>query len=187
MICAAAAQGFSVSFNASHLLPPLIDLMQDPVVNVRIKVACTAHDCLSLCSDVQSQVCSMARDVCIIAEHGCVAEAGEESRLDRVKAILTRLLAQLLHLLQAFASHTCSFLLQLHRRQRQGPFRMRAANVQGGIIVMVPLLLFVLMSIAMFGLWVLVGVCQCAQAKSLFTAESINFWAHVNTPAPPCL
>lgn len=35
----------------------------------------------------------MARDVCIIAQHGCMAEAGEESRLDRVKAILTRLLA----------------------------------------------------------------------------------------------
>jgi hypothetical protein len=39
LICAAAAQAFSVSFNASHLLPPLIDLMQDPVVNVRLKVA----------------------------------------------------------------------------------------------------------------------------------------------------
>jgi hypothetical protein len=34
----------------------------------------------------------MSRDVCIIAKHGCVAEAGEESRLDRVKAILARLL-----------------------------------------------------------------------------------------------
>jgi hypothetical protein len=30
-----------VSFNASHLLPPLLDLMQDPVVNVRLKVLLT--------------------------------------------------------------------------------------------------------------------------------------------------
>ena len=71
--------------------------MQDPVVNVRIKVSPVARDCRSLCSDVQRQVCSMTRDVCIIAEHGCVAEAGEESRLERVKAIVTRLFAQLLH------------------------------------------------------------------------------------------
>lgn len=34
----------------------------------------------------------MARDVCVIAKLGCVAEAGEESRLDRVKAILARLI-----------------------------------------------------------------------------------------------
>ena len=47
----------------------------------------------------------MTRDVCIIAEHGCVAEAGEESRLERVKAIVTRLFAQLLQSLQAAALH----------------------------------------------------------------------------------
>ncbi len=81
-----------MSFNASHLLPPLIDLMQDPVVNVRLKVL--NHDDTYLPRvDAQPQVCAMARDVCIIAQHGCVAEVGEESRLDRVKAILKRLVA----------------------------------------------------------------------------------------------
>jgi hypothetical protein len=161
MICAAAAQGFSVSFNASHLLPPLIDLMQDPVVNVRIKVSCTTRDCWSLCSDVQSQVCSMTRDVCIIAEHGCVAEAGEESRLDRVKAILTRLLVQLFHVLQAVASHLLLFFAVASATETGTfPHARRQCSRWDNCSFFV----FVLMSIAMFGLWVLVGVCKCAQA-----------------------
>jgi hypothetical protein len=36
------------------------------------------------------QVCMMTRHLCIVAQYGSVTEAGEESRLDRVKAILAR-------------------------------------------------------------------------------------------------
>ena len=67
-----------------------MDLMQDPVVNVRLKVLPATASCPLANGHPYRQVCTMARDVCIIARHGSVAEAGEELRLDRVKSILAR-------------------------------------------------------------------------------------------------
>ena len=144
LICAAAAQAFSVSFNASHLLPPLIDLMQDPVVNVRVKVSSAPTCHTTRHHHVTLQACAMARDICIIAQHGCVAEAGEESRLERVKAVLSWWVHEAARPCMYALSLTLSSPphLQLHRGQRQGSQRLCARHVQGSRSVVTFLLLF---------------------------------------------
>jgi hypothetical protein len=111
---------------------------------VRLKVPTNTSDRVHVCSDAKSQVCAMTRDVCIVAQHGCVAEAGEESRLDRVKAVLARFLCVVVHFAGtrfSFAFFSCSCISD---RDRDLSTCARAMFKVGSVFQPLPVLLFLL-------------------------------------------